>query len=228
MKALRASLAENARLAWRYGQPALLKTAGVIGLAGVIVTVISSAFTYEERASAGQDAPPLERQEAPLALAQSAPAVPVRIAAPTPALPASKPAVAAAAPAAPAPPSAVAPGSGAQVDATAYLPEETPNCLHEEVADAALADASERSVACRSTPAVAALTDESTIVDAVAQPSDGTSASFIAPVPRPRPEPPPARVKTAARGKLPPPPDCGNRHARWRYNSERQPVWYCK
>jgi hypothetical protein len=51
-------------------------------------------------------------------------------------------------------------------------------------------------------------------------------------VPKPRPHPPaaaPARVvKTAARGRLPPPPNCGSKHAHWRYNSARQPVWYCR
>lgn len=66
-----------------------------------------------------------------------------------------------------------------------------------------------------------------------ALPSEGLTDGFVAPVPRIRPEPPPpavkkpTRTKTAARGKLGPPPNCGKKYARWRYVN-KQPTWYCK
>ncbi len=57
---------------------------------------------------------------------------------------------------------------------------------------------------------------------------------FIGVIPKARPEPPAnavakpkARKRTAARGKLGPPPNCGKKYARWRYVNKR-PTWYCK
>ena len=63
-------------------------------------------------------------------------------------------------------------------------------------------------------------------------PADSLPDDALAPVPRPRPEPPaavkkPTRTRTAARGKLGPPPNCGKKYARWRYVN-KQPTWYCK
>ena len=54
------------------------------------------------------------------------------------------------------------------------------------------------------------------------------AADFIAPIPKPRPDPPARVVRTSTRGRLPPPPNCGNKHAYYRYNSAKQPVWYCR
>ena len=62
---------------------------------------------------------------------------------------------------------------------------------------------------------------------------DPAGQEAVAPAPRARPEPPPdavkkpARVRTAAKGRLPPPPNCGEKHAYWRY-VEKKPVWYCR
>ena len=54
------------------------------------------------------------------------------------------------------------------------------------------------------------------------------AADFIAPIPKPRPDPPARVVRTSTRGRLPPPPNCGSKHAYYRYNSAKQPVWYCR
>ena len=39
------------------------------------------------------------------------------------------------------------------------------------------------------------------------------AADFIAPIPKPRPDPPARVVRTSTRGRLPPPPNCGSKHA---------------
>ena len=63
--------------------------------------------------------------------------------------------------------------------------------------------------------------------------SEGLTSDLVAPLPRVRPDPPanaikkPTRTRTASRGKLGPPPNCGKKYARWRYVN-KQPTWYCK
>jgi hypothetical protein len=62
-----------------------------------------------------------------------------------------------------------------------------------------------------------------------------TEQDVAAPLPRPRPEPPPNAIKrTASRasgwGSLGAPPNCGDRHAYWRYTDRKagKREWYCK
>jgi hypothetical protein len=62
-----------------------------------------------------------------------------------------------------------------------------------------------------------------------------TEQDLAAPLPRPRPEPPPNAIKrTASRardwGNLGPPPNCGEKHAYWRYTDRQagKREWYCK
>jgi hypothetical protein len=69
---------------------------------------------------------------------------------------------------------------------------------------------------------------------ALLQDEGSTEQDLAAPLPRPRPEPPPNAIKrTASRrdwGNLGPPPNCGEKHAYWRYTDRKtgKREWYCK
>jgi ribonuclease E len=67
------------------------------------------------------------------------------------------------------------------------------------------------------------------------QDEGSTEQDLAAPLPRPRPEPPPNAIKrTASRsrdwGNLGSPPNCGEKHAYWRYTDRKtgKREWYCK
>lgn len=79
-------------------------------------------------------------------------------------------------------------------------------------------------------PVAAALGEEPAAENGAADPGEPGLAPAT---PKPRPDPPPdavkkaPRVKTAAKGRLPPPPNCGAKHAFWKYVNKK-PVWYCR
>jgi cytoskeletal protein RodZ len=252
---LGASNAELGRLIRRHGPTALLKGVGVAGLAGAIVMVMASAFSPIEQALQASDAPYVAassgQAEGETAVA-AAPVAPPDTTTATAAVSPNTAEVATLAPPAvssalaPAPATAPAPipdagsaagasePSPAMPDMTAAAAKPTAQKAADCPADAT--DATQPSEgACEGgerLPQVAtALVEEPPLPEAVAAAAEeaGDPPSDPA-LPRPRPEPPAAApvVKKASWGKLPPPPNCGSKHARWRYNAQRQPVWYCK